>query len=317
MFPLAISAVNGKPSEISLYVLSSEPLMSRAIFEKRLDAYRRGKAEWIRGRPERQRGREAEMRRLLDGRIHAVGRRNDPDTQAGDPQPEPAVLRHWLGTEPPHRQFRESDDEYWGRGDLLRSMEVEPKVLGTTASELPRLKGKSWWLTKQVQTFAVKEMRDLEFEPAVPILMSTLRTQDHPGPASCLAQFGPRVRPFVLGGLQSTNGSERRLALLILVRMGEGAQRMLQSIPDQEGGSIPGHSVRIAPLLKTLSDDDPSIRQKGCEAVALNWDPLFATRLTEMLRDSDGEVRSAAGHCLRQHWSDLRAEAACLQRDGG
>ena len=33
-------------------------LMSRVIFEKKFEAYRRERAEWIRQRPERQRKRE-------------------------------------------------------------------------------------------------------------------------------------------------------------------------------------------------------------------------------------------------------------------
>ena len=53
VFPLAISAVNGKPSEVSLYVLSAEPLMSRVIFEKQFQVYRRERAQWLQGRPKR------------------------------------------------------------------------------------------------------------------------------------------------------------------------------------------------------------------------------------------------------------------------
>ena len=53
VFPLAISAVNGKPSEVSLYVLSAEPLMSRLIFEKQFEVYRRERAQWLQRRPKR------------------------------------------------------------------------------------------------------------------------------------------------------------------------------------------------------------------------------------------------------------------------
>jgi len=46
-YPIALSAVNAKPSEVAVFVISGEPLMSRAVFEKMLEAGEAEKAEWI------------------------------------------------------------------------------------------------------------------------------------------------------------------------------------------------------------------------------------------------------------------------------
>ena len=202
-----------------------------------------------------------------------------------------------------------------------------PEDLRATARELPRLKGKSWWLTKQVQTFAVQEMRDLEFEPAVPILASELRTAEGSGPAHCLAQFGTRALPIVLAGLQSADRSERLLALSILAERVEPRRPTRLEARPQESGPRPMDPRLVTPLLKLLSDDDARTRQKACEAVAANWDPIFAPRLTDLLRDSDDAVREAAFNCLRIHEADLglncplpengrRRRPGCLEGDG-
>jgi len=68
------------------------------------------------------------------------------------------------------------------------------------------------------------------------------------------------------------------------------------------------------PLLKLLGDDDARIRQKACEAVAANWDPIFAPQLTPLLRDSDNAVREAAFGCLRMHAADLNAQRVALRK---
>ena len=126
----------------------------------------------------------------------AVRRRTDPD--AGGGRSEALARRSCascLGAIFPSARSQSRTTTFTGGRDLMWSMEAGPEDLRATSRELPRLKGKSWWLTKQVQTFAVEEMRDLEFEPAVPILASELRTAEGSGPAHCLAQFGARALP--------------------------------------------------------------------------------------------------------------------------
>ena len=314
VFPLAISAVNCKPSEVSLYVLSAEPLMSRAIFEKKFEAYRREQAEWIQQRPERHKRFEESMNHIDQMRTNIMRRANTPWADAGDPSPDPATMRRLLGVNPLQRARRESDDDFYGGRDLVWSMEVGPEDLRATARVLPALKGKAWWLTKQVQTFAVEEMRDLEFEPAVPLLASELRTAEGSGPAHCLAQFGTRALPIVLAGLQSADRSERRLALSIVAE-GERPRRptRLEDRP-QESGSEQINSRLVTPLLKLLNDDDAGIRKLACNAVAASWDPVFVPRLTDLLRDSDEDVREAALFSLRPHEADLTAQLPAYRK---
>jgi HEAT repeat protein len=314
VFPLAISAVNGKPSEVSLYVLSADPVMSPVMFEKKLEAYRSERAEWIRQCPERQRKREELAKRRDEMIGSAVRRRTDPDAAAGDPRPDPAIMRQLLEGDLPQREFTESDDDFYGGRDLLWSMEVGPEDLRATSRELPRLKGKSWWLTKQAQTFAVQDMRDLEFEPAVPLLARELRTAEGSGPAHCLAQFGTRALPIVLGGLQSSNRSERLFALSILAEREVPSRSTPLEARRQGFASRPMDPRLVTPLLKLLSDDDARIREKACEAVEMNWDPSFAAPLADLLRDSDNAVREEAFSCLRKHEADLKTQLPALRK---
>jgi hypothetical protein len=305
VFPLAISAVNGRPSEVSLYVLSAEPVMSRVIFEKRFEAYLRERAEWVQQQPERQRAREEMIKRREEMRGAMIRRPNDPDAAAGDPRPDPAIMRQLLPDNTPPQAFAGENEEFSGGRDLVLSMEVGPETIRDTARELPRLKGKRWWLTKQVQTFAAEDMRDLEFEPAVPILAKELRRAEGEGPAHCLAQFGARALPTALAGLQSTNAAQRWHAMLIVA---EGyMHRELPSPENRRRGSpwTPGTSDQVNLLLSLLSDEDARIREKACETVAWSWDPVFAPRLTDLMGDNYEAVRSAACQALRLHESDL------------
>jgi HEAT repeat protein len=157
-------------------------------------------------------------------------------------------------------------------------------------------------------------MRDLEFEPAVPLLARELRTVEGSGPAHCLAQFGTRALPIALAGLQSADRSERRLALSIVAE-GEPPRRPTRlEDPSQVSGSKPMDSRLVAPLLHLLSDDDARIRELACNAAAANWDPVFVPRLTDLLRDSDEQVREAALFSLRPHEADLTAQLPAYRK---
>ena len=91
VFPLKISSVNDKPSEVQVYVLSPERLLEKTMLEK----------EW-------------------GGLVNAL----------------------------PYAKVTKTD-------------------LPDCSKFIPRLRFKSWWLTKQTCTFKPEEMRDLEFEPAL------------------------------------------------------------------------------------------------------------------------------------------------------
>jgi len=317
VFPLAISAVNGKPSEVSLYVLSSEPLASRVIFDKKFAAYSRERADWIQKAPERQKAREAhearmkewdekreerlaEMRKKREEDMKCLGpsagasARFSPmlDDDPSDPRPGITVMRQLMGIDRSMKGPTESGDDFYGGGDLVQSMEVGPKDFPACSKEMPRLAGKSWRLTKQVEVFAPEEMRDLEFEPAVLILAGKLGTPEGQAAAFCLSQLGGCAIPVMLDGLKSSNPIERRQAAY--------------AVGGYSSPMGPMKDARLAAAVPALlADEDAQIRRDGCCAAQVNWDAdNFAPRLTKLLGDTNEEVRSAACFCLGQHRDD-------------
>ena len=61
IFPLGISAVGGEPSEVSLYVLSAEPLLNGVMFDKVLEKVAQRRTEWERTANERERAGETSL----------------------------------------------------------------------------------------------------------------------------------------------------------------------------------------------------------------------------------------------------------------
>jgi hypothetical protein len=225
VFPLAISAVNGRPSEVSLYVLSSEPLINRAIFDERFAAYSQ----------------------RLAGRIQGA-----------------AV----------------------GGGNLAEGMVIDSRYTPACVREMPRLEGKAWWLTKLVEVFKPENMRDLEFESAVPIFAEKLGTVGGETLALCLSEIG--AVPAVLSALNSANPIERRQGALAA----SGHNSPSGAMEDARlAAAVPG----------LLADADPRNRRDGCYVARANWDPAFGPRVAELLGDSDEEVSSAAIQCLSGH----------------
>jgi hypothetical protein len=64
IFPLKISSVGGKASEVSIYVLSSEPLIDKSMFDKALANVRLQKEETERTTPQREEVRKTSRRNL-------------------------------------------------------------------------------------------------------------------------------------------------------------------------------------------------------------------------------------------------------------
>lgn len=287
VYPLAISSVNGKPSELSLYVLSAEPLISRTIFDKKFVAFSRERENWIQKAPERAKAREdsdnareqkmrQQLRQLGTNYPH-WGRspRNDFDDPA-DPPPPRSVMERLL--EQRSHAFLDGS-EYPMREQLILGIEASPENLAACAKQLPPLAGKSWWLTKHVQTFAPDEMQDLEFERAVPILASNLSAPGGRAAAVCLKQFGRFSVPSLLAAARSSNSVERQSAAA--------------AFDDMRTPSV----IPIIPVL--LTNPDPYIRRSACWLAGDNWQDKFAPQLVELLRDSDAEVRHRAASDLR------------------
>jgi HEAT repeat protein len=125
-------------------------------------------------------------------------------------------------------------------------------------------------------------MRDLEFEPAVPLLTVLLRRPDGLAQGfSCLRQFATRAVPVVLASMKSSEPEERRLACL-------AASQMKDS--------------RLGPASVTLlGDENARTRATACYAIGNNWDDALAPRLVEKLSDPSEEVQTAACSILKQH----------------
>jgi HEAT repeat protein len=286
VYPLRISSVNGKPSEISLYVLSQEPLMSRAIFDKRYASYARAQEEWVKQAPERVKKRKDAMdrqRQKMDDRMRSKpGPFDDPNDL------RPANERRSIGI-PASLGFDESSRDYPGRpGEepLVFGLEAGPTNLVACSKVLPRLAGKSWWVIKQVQTFAPEEMQDLEFEPVLPILASKLRDPASRGVASCLPQFGSRAVSIIVASAKSSDPVEQHAVADALGMV--KAPELCAAIPE------------------LLRSTDPEIRQNACYAAMNNWDDSFAPRMVELLNDTDNRVRGAASYYLGQHRDESR-----------
>jgi hypothetical protein len=282
VFPLAISAVNGKPSEISLYVLSSEPLMSKTIFDKKWAIYSKARADWLKGASERRKQREQFMEGRND-RIRTFQRTNSwrghfaAADDPADPQPDTTAMRQSLGIVRPPGE----PEDYFSNMPLILGMETKAKEIKETTKQLPRLAGKSWCLTKQVEVFTPEEMQDLEFEPVLPILTDKLHTPDGYAAGLGLAQFGAHAVPIVLESARSADLRERRFVAPALEQLKD--PRITAAIPD------------------LLSNSEPRIRQSACYAAGQAWESSFAPVLGKILSDSDEGARRAAAFVLREY----------------
>jgi len=227
VFPLALSAVTAKKSEVRVFVLSNEPVMGRAIFEKQFQACCREQTEWIRQRPAREKEwydtPKREQAQLLEyetkmRQFHRPSAFSDP----ADPQPPLEVMLSLRPKSAPLGPFSETDEDFLGGLDLVKVRETGAKDLPACAMQLPRLIGKSWWLSIQAENFEPEEMCDLEFEPALPMFAEKLHSNEGRILAHwLLPRFGARAVPLVLAGLSNSDLAERRAAASAMARMAD------------------------------------------------------------------------------------------------
>jgi HEAT repeat protein len=300
IYPLRISAVSGKPSEVSLYVLSAEPLLDKFIFDKarqKLDGLR---AKWEQARPERIRNREQCEQNL---RVMRLCLQLSPATSRAEWQERPP--RDWSledlraiakEGQPPAPPDALDDDFYASPHELVQCLRVTSEQMPQCVKDLPRLKAKGWYLTKQVWTFRPEEMHDLAFQRAIPFLVATLPGRSGREAAALLTQLDPRGGSVLAAACQSTNVRER-----------SNASSGLQAVKDPS---------LARPLLTLLKDDAPEVRLNAVRAAAPNWDPRFGDSLVALLRDRHPELRQEATQCLGSHESTNRAPAyLALLRD--
>lgn len=286
VYPLAISAVNGKPSEISLYVLAGEPLVSRMILDKKFAGYLVEREKWIKEGPERRKAWEQRFNRS-DEMIKKYATNRPLSLRLGedpaDRRPSTRQMDELLGRGP---RMNPENIEYSIREPLATGMEAGPENLKACAAELPRLAGKTWWLTKTVETLNPPEMQDIEFEAAVPLLSEKLSTQACGAAVSSIGQFGKLAIPTLLAAAQSGDAQERRAVTEALAEMRDP------------------NLVPMIPLL--LKSEDVQVRRSACFIAADNWQESFAPLLVGMLRDNDAETRHNAAFVLRRRVTETQ-----------
>lgn len=279
VFPLKISSINGKPSEVQVYVLSPAPLLEKTMLEKHLpEIYSNDIAR-------------AQKREQSFERLRLMERNNQ---------------RYFMGANVTDNSPLSVDDAktlqkirkelYASPDELLPFIKVASADLPDCSKAIPQLAGKSWWLTKQTWTFQPEEMQDLVFEPAFPVFADELATRYGYFAAASLASFGAESIPTIVAAMQSTNPIVRVNAASIFQNGGFGKFES-------------AHDSRLTQAALTwLKDSEPSVRTAGVEWLTeySNWNPAFAEPIVAMLRDEkDAGVCHAAVFGLPRFRGDL------------
>lgn len=290
IFPLKISAVGGKPSEVSVYVLSAELLLTRVIFDKELAKIRQERAERESHAEERSELARRSMRNArslgLAWRMYVLapppeaGRRRTNDWTLEDLQSLGEEIQPILAPSLREEGFYPSSSQ------SLQCMQVTPEKIPQCVKQVPRLKTKTWYLTRQVYSFSPDEMQDLEFQSAIPVLAGTLQNPEGGFAASILAQLGSNAVPVLLSACRSTNSTARINASL-----------PLQGLPNQCPTDL---------LLALLNDPTPQVRLNAVMATASNWDAQFIDPLMGLFRGQPREIRWQAAQWLGFHESKQR-----------
>ncbi len=142
IFPLKISAVAGKPSEVSLYVISAKPLVTKFMVDEACARLDQRYANVLKQQPERERQQMEYMRnqrsRSLTWQMYAE--RTGP---TGQPAPArrltPAEVSSLMEEIDPPVPPRSLDEGFYASAfELLHCMEVKPAQLQNAAESLPR-----------------------------------------------------------------------------------------------------------------------------------------------------------------------------------
>jgi len=289
IFPLKISAVNGKPSEVSLYILSKEPLLNPFIFEKNTDKLKELRAHWEAQQPQNEKALATWLNRRslqLASQMYVTDRTNHtkqdrkPDWKKEDLE---AIAEESVATSRPEPL---DDHFYAAPGELLQCLQVTVDKIPKSAKELSRLRNRSWFLTKQVWTFTPAEMNDLNFVPAIPALAKLLTLPIGKVAAQVIVQLGSNAVPSLITACRSPIPIER-----------VNAVRGLEQLRDQ----------RLAdPLLDLLQDQVPLVRYHAVQLAEINWDASFIEPVQKLLRDPHAEIAGMASICLYNHESPDR-----------
>jgi len=274
VYPLKISSVNGQPSEVQVYVLSTEPLLERTMLEKKLPTiYSDDMARAARS------ARSFEQTRLFQQNLQ---RRLIGGT---------AATRKPLSAKEEKGIRKIGETPIADPGNLPPYAKVARAELPESSKLIPRLADKSWWLTKQTWTFKPEEMRDLTFEPAISVFADWLGTKYGYFAVAGLACFRNDAVPALVAAFQNTNP---------VVRI------TVASIFNRYYGTILDPRLTQA-ALSWLQDSEPEVRVAGVRLLTdyPSWNPTNAARLVPMLRDPDRGVRHELAFALPRFRDDL------------
>ena len=268
VYPLKISSVNGRPSEVQVYVLSPEPLLETTMFEKKLPIIYSNDVKHA-AYTVQWRTQERERRRTISDQLWGSG------------------SWKWARGEEALQKFSETPAVGWG--ELLPFAKIVSADLPVCSATIPTLLGRSWWLTKQTWTLLPEQMQDLEFQSAGPVFTELLDTEYGYFAAASLAALGKEGLPRIITAMASSNRIVRVQTAEIFVN----AQNLYSS-----------HMIEMAdnPGLKTaaltwLRDSEPSVRLAGFDELTgfqQGWKGEYGDDLIPLLDGPDLGVRQAA-----------------------
>jgi len=281
VFPLKISSLNHTPSEVQVYVLSPEPLVEKASFEKDQAANYQYRTNMIARRAESVE-RMRKMRAEMAARVGGMSPRLEPT------YPEP-------------------DNQLASRSEIDSSKLVQYATVGR--KDIPVCsrgiallgKGKEWWLMKRTWTFQPEEMRDLEFDPAVPVFTAALADNEGAFAAASLLQLGTNGCPALIAAIQNTNPVIRAHAMSMAENMVTVSRGNHSRSEDEEPDTHRGMDPELVKLITTLlNDPDPEIRLHAVYAAENSQSPLIYDRMLGLLRDDYEEISQGAQWYLRE-----------------
>jgi HEAT repeat protein len=305
MFPLKISSIGGKPSEISIYVLSKEPLLNKFLFEESLKGLEKQYAEWDRDKARSADARQNSIENLrvmsMAFQMSAADRPNAPVRESRNRRPDWTVedLKSMAREgQPPAPHTLLDFPFYASPGQILECLHVQGTEIPKTIKVLPRLKSGSWFVTKMTRTFAPSEMQDLRFEPAIPVLAEVLPRPTGRSAAELLAQLGTNGVSVLMTACKSKDSTERLNAAFGLERLPENTEQT------------------VGAVLNLLADESAQVRLYAIRAAESNWDPRLTNALVSLFRDPNQQIRSEAAGCLSMHELKYRtAEYVALLKD--
>ncbi len=290
VFPLKISSLNSKPSEVQLYLLSPEPLIERKLFEENLTAnylWRSNQSAW----------RADSAKRFPNMGLDFPGRTKRISLPIRDSEPDNQL---------DYRSEINPDK-------LIRFAQVTRDELPVCTKEINLLnQPKVYWLTKLTRTFTSEEMRDLEFEAAIPIFTEALENQEGALAAANLLKLGTNGSIALIKAIQSTNPTVRAHAMSTADELFEpvAKQKIAKPIKDKpEDFSYPPRPAINTDLLRLLpallNDPDPEVRLHAISATRNVAGPRFFGDLLKLLRDEYSEVSGAAKYQLTEQREEL------------